>query len=142
MSTMPDDDFAQPAAPGGDKLDLHELNGALLIFEVTEDVEHVQTMHTQPGEKTSAIRADVHVIDGAHAGMVRRDALVFPRVLQGQLRPAVGKKVLGRLGRGVAKPGMSAPWELAPATDADLAAARTYSRRGTAPQQQAAVAPF
>ena len=45
--------------------------------------------------------------------------LVFPRVLQSQLKPKVGQMVLGRLGQGTAKPGQSAPWMLTEPTDAD-----------------------
>lgn len=128
------DEFAKPAAPGGDPLDLHALLGSLLVFEVTEDIDHIQTAFTEPGQKTSAVRADVYVIDGPHSGMTRKDALVFPRVLQGQLRPSIGRKVLGRIARGEAKKGQSAPWVLQAATDADLAKAADWSRAQAAGQ--------
>ena len=126
------EEFATPSAPGGDPLDMHALLGSLLAFQVTEDIEHIQTAFTEPGTKTSAVRADVYVLDGPHTGMTRKDALIFPRVLQGQLRPSLGKKVLGRLARGEAKKGQSAPWILNAPTDADLAAATEWSRRQAA----------
>lgn len=123
------DEFVQPSAPGGDPLDLNMFLGSLLVIDVSEVVDHIATVHTKPGEQTPAVRGDVHVVDGPHAGTTRKDALIFPRVMQGQLKGNVGKKVLGRLRRGTAKPGQSAPWELAPATEADMAAAREWASR-------------
>lgn len=133
--------FAAPSAPGGDPLDLNAMLGALLVVDVTEVVEHVQTVNTLPGEKTPAVRGTVHVLDGALAGTTREDALIFPRVLQSQLRGNVGRKVLGRLRKGAAKPGKNAPWELAPATEADYAAATRWSMGGAA-SNATATAPF
>jgi len=124
------DEFAAPSAPGGDPLDLQGLMGSLLVVEPTEDIEHIQTAFTEPGQKTSAVRANVYVIDGPHAGLVRSDALIFPRVMQGQLRGSIGQKVLARLGRGEAKKGQSAPWILdGKVTDADRNAAGDFMRR-------------
>ncbi len=111
-------DFADPSA-GGDKLPLAELKGALAIFDVREYVEEI---HTAFGE-SSAVRCSVTIVDGPMAGKVWGDTLIFPRVLQGALRPNVGRKVLGRIAQGPAKPGQSPPWILEAATDADKAAA-------------------
>ena len=122
------DDFVVAPAPG-DPLDLNPMLGSLLVFQVNELIEHVPTVHTIPGEKTPAVRADVYCLDWAQGGFERKDALVFPRVLQGQLRASVGKKVLGRLRKGVAKAGHAAPWELAPATQEDLRLAQEWSNR-------------
>jgi len=122
------DDFVAAPAPG-DPLDFNTLLGSLLVFQVTELVEHVPTVHTMAGEKTPAVRADVYALDGSKAGYERKDALVFPRVLQGQLRPNVGKKVLGRLRKGEAKPGKNPAWELAPATQEDLRLAQEWTNR-------------
>ena len=107
-------DFADPSA-GGDKLPLADLLGSLAIFDVVEFVEEI---HTSFGE-ASAVRCNVTVVDGDHAGQVWPDTLIFPRVLQGALRPNVGKKVLGRIAQGTAKPGQSPPWVLEAATDDD-----------------------
>lgn len=141
---MSNDEFVQPGAPGGDPLDLNALLGSLLVLEVKETIEHVNTVHTLPGEKTPAVRADVHVLDGSQQGLTREDALVFPRVLQGQLRGNVGKKVLGRLRKGQPTPGRSAPWELAPATQDDMQAAQRWaaSRSMTSAAAPGAQAPF
>lgn len=128
------DQFAAPAAPGGDSLDLSALVGSLLVFQVTEALEHVQTSFTEPGERTPAVRAAVHVLDGPHVGLVRNDALVFPKVLQGQLKKEVGgKPVLGRLTRGQAlKPGQSAPYMLDAATPADVQVGVEWAQRQAA----------
>jgi hypothetical protein len=114
-------DFNDPGT-GGDRLDYDGVEGALLLFSVKSVEDGITTIY---GEK-SAIRADVAVLDGALKGEEFNDALVFPLVLQGQLRGSVGAKVLGRLGKGSAKPGQKPPWTLAPATDADKDVGRKY----------------
>ena len=110
-STMP---FNDPGT-GGDRLPLDDLLGALLLIDVHEQMGEMQTAF---GPATP-IRADVFVLDGPSKGGEYRDALVFPRKLQGQLRSSIGAQVIGRLGRGQAKAGQSPPWELSPASDAD-----------------------
>ena len=111
------DDFESPATATGLKYETYK--GALLLITVEKLETDIQTSF---GPK-DAIRGDVTVIDGEHAGEVTRDTLIFPRALIGQLRPNVGKKVLGRLGQGVAKPGQQPPWKLSDPTDADKALA-------------------
>jgi hypothetical protein len=98
-------------------LPLDELEGSLLLLEVHEQIDEIQTTFgpAQP------IRADVHALDGPHKGGEYVDALIFPRVLIGQLRGSIGSRVLGRLGKGVPKAGQSAPWRLELATAADRA---------------------
>lgn len=134
--------FAQPAKPGGDPLDLHSLLGSLLVFDVVEVVEGLQTVHTQPGENTTAVRVNVDVLDGAQQGMHRDDALIFSKVLQGQLRPSIGRKVLGRLSKGTPKPGSSAPWVLDAATDADMQQAVDWQTRRSMSTPAPSEAPF
>lgn len=128
--------FNDPAT-GGDKLPLADLQEALLLFTVHEQMGEMQTSF---GPATP-IRADVAVLDGPHKGQVYDDALVFPRVLQGQLRPSVGGMVLGRLGKGTAKAGQSAPWMLAAPTDGDREVGKKYLVYAES-QQQAAEEPF
>jgi hypothetical protein len=125
------DPFADPAAPSG--INYQELKGSLLMFKVTGVEEHIPTAYSRPNEKNPAVRADLTVLDGASAGLVVEDALVFPKVLQGQLRSRVGQLVLGRLGQGAAKPGQSAPWKLEPASAADKEKAADHLRRTTTP---------
>jgi hypothetical protein len=106
--------FASPGSTSG--LDLKTLNGTLLLIE---PISLETGVKTSLGDK-DAIRANVAVLDGPDAGTEINDALVFPRVLIGQLRSRVGQRVLGRLGQGVPKPGQSAPWILHEATAADV----------------------
>lgn len=122
---------------GGDRIDFESVKGALLLFDV-KSVE--QGISTSFGEK-SAIRADVAVLDGAHKADVYADTLIFPLVLQGQLRGSVGEQVLGRLGQGAAKPGQKPPWQLTPASAEDRAIAERYVAH-VAAQMAAAEEPF
>ena len=115
-------DYAIPSEGGGDKLPLDDLNGALLRIEVLEALSDVQTVHGP----ANPVRANVAVLDGSFKAETFDDALIFPRVMAGQIRPSIGKVVLGRLGRGQAKPGKNAPWLLAAPTEADVATARKY----------------
>lgn len=126
-------DFANPSTATG--IDLKALLGSLLLITVHSVEEGITTTYGP----SSAVRADVVVLDGSSAGETYDDTLIFPRVLQSQLKSHAGKsKVLGRLGQGVAKPGQSAPWTLTEATEADKESARKYlahvaSQQVTAP---------
>lgn len=113
-------DYATPSTATG--MDLKEHLGNLLLIKVNEVVSGITTAYGP----TDAIRADVAVLDGPAKGKTYDDTLIFPKVLQGQLRPNVGKRVLGRLGQGVAKPGQSAPWTLAAANADDILVAEKY----------------
>ena len=122
-------DFADPGAPGGDKLPLAELNGALLLFEVREALTDVQTTFGT----TNPVRVTCHALDGANKGEVYDDTLIFPKILCSQLKDKVGSVVIARLGQGIAKPGQSAPWTLNAITDAERALAKDYFATYTAP---------
>ena len=110
--------FADPASAVG--INWTDLNGSLLLFTVKSQEHGIETAYGS----SDAVRADVTVIDGDLAGTEYGDTLVFPKVLQSQLRPAIGGKVVGRLGQGEAKKGQSAPWKLAAATDDEKKAAQ------------------
>jgi len=111
--------FSDPSAATGTQW--ADYLGGLLIFEVGS-VETLQTMYGP----SDAVRCIMHVLDGKCAGTIAADTLVFPRVLQSQLRGDVGGLVLGRLEQGVAKPGQNPPWKLAEATPKDRRAADAY----------------
>lgn len=136
------EEFAQPSMSTG--IDLATISGSLLVVEVLSVEDHVPTVHTIAGEKSPAVKANVYVIDGAKQGEEFPGALLFPKVLQSQLKTNVGKKVLGRLRQGEKKPGKNAPWELAPATPDDVAAAQRWNatRGMTSARSAAAEAPF
>ncbi|TFV66082.1 UNVERIFIED_ORG: hypothetical protein E4P37_07885 [Bacillus sp. AZ43] len=97
-------------------IDWTALQGALLLFTVT-------------AAEVDAVRADVIVLDGDKEGEVYTDTLIFPKVLQTQVKPSIGSMVLGRLGQGQKKPGQSPPWVLLPATEADKVTGRDWLRR-------------
>lgn len=139
--------FADPASPSG--INYGDLQGALLMFEVMGVEDHVPTAYTKAGEKNPAVRANLTVLDGTQQATVLEDCLVFPKVLQGQLRSRVGQLVLGRLGQGVAKAGQSAPWKLEPASDEDKRKAEEWMKVKAGPAlsqpgnaNNAAEAPF
>lgn len=113
-------DFNDPSTATG--IEWKNLMGSLLIFKVSSQEKDIPTVHGP----SDAIRADVTVLDGDLAGAVYVDTLIFPKVLQSQLRPSIGSLVLGRLGQGNKKPGQSPPWTLAAATDADKVVGREH----------------
>jgi hypothetical protein len=101
-----------------------EFENCLLLLTPTE---HREGINTSFGA-ADAVVTDLAVLDGRDAGQIHHGVLVFQKALQGQLRPKVGtgRMVLGRLGRGVAKPGQSAPWILGDPTEQDKALARQH----------------
>lgn len=104
-----------------------DLEGHLLIVE---PIEYVQSISTSFGDK-DAIRVNIHdVTDEAS----HDDVLLFGTALIGSLKSQVGKRVLGVLGKGTAKPGQAAPWVLDDATgDAKaVKAATAYLTNATA----------
>lgn len=122
------DMFDAPAS-GGVKVTDYE--GCLLLFTPTGTEKEVSTAFG-PADAT---RTDLAVLDGNDAGEAHTGVLVFQKALQGQLRAAVGtgRMVLGRLGKGTAKPGQSAPWLLADPTEADKQAARDHLAKTAKP---------
>jgi len=119
--------FESPTTQG-DPVEWSDINGALLILDVIEVTQEINTVHGP----ADAVRANVYVVEGTRAGAEYNDALIFPRMLKSQLRGKVGKKVLGRLTQGEAKRGQSPPWmlEAARAGDADKATEH-LARRAT-----------
>lgn len=120
--------FAKPSSSTG--IEWADLKGALLIVKPLEYVASMKTVH---GENP-AVRADVIVIDdkgSVDAGTEYLDTLIFPKVLQSQVKASIGGMVLGRLGQGVAKPAQSKPWLLAEATEADLKVGNDYIAANT-----------
>lgn len=126
---MSTDMFDGPSSATG--IDLTALEGSLLLVKPLEFVESINTNY---GE-TSAVRADVIVLDGAQKGETVNDTLIFPKVLQSQVKSncGTGRYNLGRLGRGAAKPGQSAPWMLGDPTDQDKDAARAWLAANAGP---------
>lgn len=138
------DEFTSAAPPSGG-IEWASYKGSLLVVEPLAIESGIQTVHGA----NDAVRANVFAITGPGTSDDYPDCLVFPKVLQGQLRGKIGSKVVGRLTQGQAKSGQSAPWVLDAATEDDLAKAREWvaTRNGAsfasaAPASQGAQAPF
>lgn len=114
------DSFSGPGSALG--IQWADYKGALLLFTVKE----IETgISTQFGT-SDAVRVSINVLDGSNEGDGFADVLVFPKVLQGQLRGSVGGRVLGRLGQGEKKSGQNAPWKLEDPTEDDKTLARKW----------------
>ncbi|MBM9432365.1 hypothetical protein [Flaviflexus equikiangi] len=107
--------FATIPSPS-DGITWADVNGALLIIRPTSIEAGIQTSFGA----ADAVRADVWVVDGPSAGEFHDDTLVFPKLLQSQLKSRINQVVLGRLTQGQGKPGQSAPWLLAEPTAQDV----------------------
>lgn len=123
------DQFDAPGSATG--LDLASIEGRLLLIK---PLAQETGINTSLGMK-DAVRADVVVLDGPDSPAAHGDILIFPKVLQGQVKANIGtgRFNLGRLGKGNAKPGQNAPWKLADPTDADKDTARAYLASKTEP---------
>jgi len=125
---MSNDPFGAPASATG--IDWKDLKGALVLVKPFENVADIKTVHGP----SNAVRADVIVLDGkgsVDAETVYSDTLIFPKVLQSQVKGSIGGMVLGRLGQGTAKPGQSAPWMLSEAVPADKEIGLAYLAKST-----------
>lgn len=116
------DMFDGPGVASG--LDLDEIEGRLVLIKPVSLETGLQTSF---GDK-DAVRGDVTVLDGPEAPTEHLDVLIWPKVLQGQIRHNVGtgRFNLGRLGKGTGKPGQKPPWKLGDPTDADKDIARAH----------------
>lgn len=116
------DMFDGPASSSG--ISWEDIKGRLLLITPHSQEEGIKTSH---GDAT-AVRADVVVLDGPDSPVEYGDTLIFPKVLQGQVRKNIGsgRMNLGRLGQGNKKPGQSPPWMLGDPDEADKTIARDY----------------
>jgi hypothetical protein len=108
-------EFQAPAA--GSVLKPAEVEGHLLVVEPTE---YITSMVTQMGD-SDAVRCTVHDITDQ---TTHEEVLWFSTVLVGSLRSRIGTMVLGLMGKGVAKPGQTAPWILQDASTSPEAVAK------------------
>jgi len=100
--------FDAPATGGG-SIRPADVEGHLLVVEPTE---YVPSIATSFGEK-DAIRVTVHDVTESET---HDNVLLFGTALIGSLKSQVGKRVLGVMTKGTAKPGQAAPWILEDAT--------------------------
>jgi hypothetical protein len=112
------------AVEGGQGVTWEDYKGKLFVVEPLEVEEDIQTVHGI----TDAVRGNVFVVlakDGSKFEEFE-DTLIFPKVLQSQVRRKIGSLVVGRLTQGEAKRGQNPPWKLAEATEGDLSAAKAF----------------
>jgi hypothetical protein len=128
--------FVSPSAANGDSIKPADVEGHLLVVE---PIEYITSMATSFGD-TDAVRINVHDIN---AQATYESVLWFSGGLVGSLKGRVGQKVLGTMGKGTAKPGMSAPWILQDASGNDKAvtAATAYLTGQVAAQLTEPAAP-
>jgi len=128
--------FVSPSAANGDSIKPSDVEGHLLVVE---PIEYIASMATSFGD-TDAVRINVHDIN---AQATYESVLWFSGGLVGSLKGRVGQKVLGTMGKGTAKPGMSAPWILQDASGNDkaVAAATAYLTGQVAAQLTEPAAP-
>jgi hypothetical protein len=128
--------FVSPSAANGDSIKPADVEGHLLVVE---PIEYIASMATSFGD-TDAVRINVHDIN---AQATYESVLWFSGGLVGSLKGRVGQKVLGTMGKGTAKPGMSAPWILQDASGNDkaVAAATAYLTGQVAAQLTEPAAP-
>jgi len=105
--------FAAPAASTGITWEEHDTR--LLVIEPRALERDIMTSNGL----RDAIRGDVHVLDGPNPQSYI-DVLIFPKVLISQLTSRIGERVLGRLGKGAAKPGQNPPWKIDGHSEQDL----------------------
>ena len=119
---MSNDPFDSPGSSVGVQWD--QLNGRLLLITPLTAEKDIKTTNGP----ADAIRANLVVLDGPNGVEEFRDTLIFPKVVQSQVRGNIGtgRANLGRLGQGNKKPGQSPPWRLTDPTDADKDIARSY----------------
>ena len=78
---------------------------------------------TQHGPATVAVPRRLHCVD---TGEMWDEPWIFGAVIVNQMTTAGDGDILGRIGKGEAMPGKSAPWVLEEPTAGDIAAAESY----------------
>lgn len=111
-----------------------DLEGKLLVIEPTAYKEGIQTVHGI----ADAIQVNILDVD---AGERHADVLFFNVALKSALKPKIGQKVLARVGKGVAKPGKSAPWILNDASGEAGAIAKAQAALGASQPAPTSAAP-
>ena len=114
--------FSAPSTPTTG-VKVADLEGKLLVIEPTDFKTEINTVHGM----ADAIQVNLVDVD---SGTSHRDVLFFNVALKNALIPKIGQKVLARIGKGVAKPGKSAPWILIDASQEPGAVAKAQAALG------------
>ncbi len=126
--------FSNPGAPTSTQVKIADYENCLLIVRPRQIIEGITT----PYGPKSATGAALHILDGRQGvspdtPLYEPEILIFQGFLQGQLRtkidPSGATMVLGRLGRGQAKAGQTAPFIIIDPTEQDSAAAMHWHQR-------------
>lgn len=125
--------FSAPSTPTTG-VKVADLEGKLLVIEPTDFKTEIPTVHGV----ADAIQVNLLDVD---SGTRHNDVLFFNVALKSALIPKIGQKVLARIGKGVAKPGKSAPWILIDASKEENAIAKAQAAMGASqPAMQPAAA--
>lgn len=120
------DQFDDPAPLGSIKWD--EVENRLVLITPLERRDDVPNLDNTGVREV--IYGRVVILDGPGSPDVIEYTPIFPRYLQGQIRPNVGtgRANLGRVGKDKSKqkPGHSVPWMLGAPSEADKAVARAF----------------
>lgn len=112
-----DEQFDSVVESTGEYARVDALNGHLVLVFPIGYVDHSPTKFTVPGKKSDAIVCDVVDLDqldeAGRPGKLFRNTWWRGARLIMALRPRVGGKVLGTIGRGTATNGMNPPWVIA-----------------------------
>lgn len=114
------DPWDQPAE--SDFFKIAEHLGDLVLIAVNGYEQNFPTS-MGPGQ---AIRAEIAVVEGNNAGARYADALLFNKKIVPQLKASLGSVILARIAQGTARPGQSAPYELAPFSKEDAQKANAW----------------
>lgn len=96
--------------------------GSLCLIAVNGFTEKFPTAM---GERDT-VKAEIVVIDGPGEGSRYGEALIFGAKIVPQLKGKIGSTVLGRINKGLAKAGQSAPYILDKASKEDAALANRW----------------
>lgn len=114
--TWDDGGWDEPVASTTEYAKPQALDGHLVIIWPLGYVPHIQTKFTVPGKPSDAIQVDVVDLDavgedGQPGKLYRANNWMQSKLIR-DLKPKIGKRLLGRIGKGQAANGMSPPWEV------------------------------
>ena len=134
MGLFDDDDWGPIAEGSGDYARVQQLENHLIIVFPLGYIDHHPTRFTTPGKKSDVIVCDVIDLDDidehGNSGKIYRTAWWRSAQLIMHLRPMIGRRILGRIGKGIPRNGMNPPWVIndASADPAALERARGWGQ--------------
>jgi len=136
--------FDEPAAGGGagDRLQPRDVERQLLIVRPIEYRTGIFTRFNPEADAicVDVVNLDMNSFDGT-PGVIYRMALWFQGQLISNMRPKLGKLMLGRITRGMGQPGQNPPYVFESATSDTTAVARAQAWLAQHPEFEAQAAP-